>query len=556
MRLTDFKLMGSQTVGGTLVTAFSLRMFDYTTLFLVLIWALSPLGGQAALRMLYMESAVADRFPATVWYRNSDSYPVAVGESAFSRHSGRINAVYLTSLLAPKTARASNRDTYGNIKIPYIEEHEVTGEANAEGWHYVYSGSENYSSLIGVPIQFDIPSLTPETVVGPDNKATFTIETSYFRFDCHRPLNLSENMINKRLLNYLHYPDSKNRWRSMSLNLTEAEYGSGRMSSRSDAVAPRKLEFISRMDPVLYDIDGSLRKTQYYSYSRCSMTTSYVESNVTCLDFVCQVSAMRRSRRNHAPDHLSLLDGAGMLINHKLYDEFSVAGIQSPGVHTTMSERYLFDPETFWNMSFQSLPNIPSVDAVTFSKRLGTIFNTYWNIYQSPMGVVSIGRNLSAFEPSPDAALEGSPTLPGVLKAFDESHGVPFLAERTHTEFIHSVDAYFCAWPWLVCFVTSACILTFISLAGLVLQAKRIAPDIFWVAGLTRDSPYFRVPEKDEDSTLNGWERTKRLKNMEVMIADVEPEAKTGKIAFMAIDENVGDNVRSWSRLSLARRYR
>ena len=44
------QLLGSRTIGSTFLTLVSLRLYNFLGLLLVVLWALSPLGGQATLR--------------------------------------------------------------------------------------------------------------------------------------------------------------------------------------------------------------------------------------------------------------------------------------------------------------------------------------------------------------------------------------------------------------------------------------------------------------------------------------------------------------------------
>ena len=46
------QLMGSRTIGSTVLTQIQLRTFNVLAVLLVLVWAFSPLGGQSLLRML------------------------------------------------------------------------------------------------------------------------------------------------------------------------------------------------------------------------------------------------------------------------------------------------------------------------------------------------------------------------------------------------------------------------------------------------------------------------------------------------------------------------
>ncbi|TGZ77096.1 hypothetical protein EX30DRAFT_366924 [Ascodesmis nigricans] len=546
------QFLGSGTFGGTIVTAFVLRLANVTTLMLFAIWSLSPLGGQAALRMLDTHKFMTTNESADIWHLSSDSEPWLTGGSAISRVVSMVDATFISSILAPESARQDTTDMYGKIKIPLIEPLE-TNKSTSDGWLTVAEDYGRFSSLAGIPhMVYPNPN--------PDAHGVFNMETSYFKFDCEKPLNFSQHMIPGPVRDGFSAQaphGSSIRAQTLYLNLTEAEYKSGRMTNRNAASGPRKMEFASRMGHVYHPALNET--TAYFAYAQCSMTTTYVESTVTCKDKRCRVTAMRRSLLDHAAEHLSVMDGIGDATNINFYSLFNFAGAPASSGLDSPSERYLAKSDDSWSMinNVQETANVVAVDKEAFSERLGTLVNTYWTIFQAPVTVNAAAEKL--ISDVPDPIYHGLPpntkvTTRGEAKPFDPIN-YPYLAEKSKAQYILYEERYYCIWGWLTCFGISAGIFTIVSLVGLFCQFQRIAPDIFYVSGLTRDTPYIRVDGEPGLTAMDGGIKAFKLKNMKVMIADVMPEEKVGKVALIAVDEKMGEKVKDWGKLQWHRKY-
>ncbi|PVF95163.1 hypothetical protein CPB86DRAFT_817449 [Serendipita vermifera] len=113
------RVIGSQTLFLFLKLAFKFRQLDRLCIILGILWVLSPLGGQGILRMLSMREVTnisSDIFFYTDLYGSSDYSSNFETE----RSRGRINGLYVASLLAPVAIKNSTTDIWGAIKIPQL----------------------------------------------------------------------------------------------------------------------------------------------------------------------------------------------------------------------------------------------------------------------------------------------------------------------------------------------------------------------------------------------------------------------------------------------------
>src|SRR6266536_88030 len=98
------QLIGSTALFGTLKTQFQLSAWNYRAILLILLWALSPLGGQGNLRLISVEDRpVSTESP--VWFLMTNG-----NGSLFNGDTGPqidpVNAIYLTSLIAPNETQS------------------------------------------------------------------------------------------------------------------------------------------------------------------------------------------------------------------------------------------------------------------------------------------------------------------------------------------------------------------------------------------------------------------------------------------------------------------
>lgn len=167
------QLNGSFTLFGTLTTQALLLAFNFLGLALLLLWALSPVGGLASSGII---TTAFRPVPSntTPNYLNTSQSSIFDSGADYEDLLPTLNSLYMSSLMAPQTVKNSTMDLWDNIKIPYLSRLAPNSTQNSTGWRKVPDGSVYYSSLLRIPLA-NLPKL---------GNATFAMETSYFDFDC------------------------------------------------------------------------------------------------------------------------------------------------------------------------------------------------------------------------------------------------------------------------------------------------------------------------------------------------------------------------------------
>lgn len=154
--MTLDQLLGSQTFFSTITTQIKHRRISWGGALLIVLWALSPLGGQASLRVLELSFK---RTPTSIILPyldlNSTLLPgqkSLVGDAEDIGVTQDVDDAKVSSALAAShSSKISAMDGWGNIKVPMIEDVIHRSLPDAEGWYSLSDLQPTYSSLIGVP---------------------------------------------------------------------------------------------------------------------------------------------------------------------------------------------------------------------------------------------------------------------------------------------------------------------------------------------------------------------------------------------------------------------
>lgn len=186
-------------------TAYVLRYFDLIALLLLVLWSLSPLGGQASVRALNLEiTVVTDTVEVSYQTSNTSLVIVQTGASSgdgFTSEQDLITSVYGAALFssdsglqysngssdgfealfqhlggADSVLKSSSQDIWGNIRIPVLQLLPGYDPNNTSQWVSVPHREQiiSYESLIGVPFR-GLPL--------NGGNASFSINSTYFRFN-------------------------------------------------------------------------------------------------------------------------------------------------------------------------------------------------------------------------------------------------------------------------------------------------------------------------------------------------------------------------------------
>lgn len=167
------QLFWSSTVSDTISTHVVVRAFNLPGLNLLVLWALSRVGGQSLLHIITTTRNSAASY-VDISYFNSRLSPMLNAGGDYMSVLLKLNAIYLSSLMSPDNVQASPVDTWGNVKVPRISQLPANLSVHSSGWVDIQSlHNVPYASLLGVPV----------AVLSYQN-TSFTFESTYFDLDC------------------------------------------------------------------------------------------------------------------------------------------------------------------------------------------------------------------------------------------------------------------------------------------------------------------------------------------------------------------------------------
>lgn len=526
------QLLGSQTFFGTLTTQFFMRSYNLVGLGLLLFWCLSPLGGQSSLRIITTSySPVPSN--ASILYLNTRAESPFSGGGDMRDRLPQLNALYLSSLMAPESVKTSPMDLWGNVKIPRLVD--IQSEPDSNGWRDVSPANFSYNSLMGVPIS-GLP-------VGKNT--TFNLESSYFDLEAiNATFGPEINIITTggipgenfngtyfggngtasckkttvcsssfqigidHFANYnwtVGYPEGI---MNNSIPYFGGPEGGGPSQRGNKLVLDERPPHILFQSRFWGDIAGEAGNASSRVFFRLQQI--YVESTIKCDATTsqpnCSVISIRPSKQPHPPPSITSLSFALAIYNFA----DSLAGADGLGheAFSSTTELFIVNPATPLLTDQEDGLRIWEIPLPALSLRLTQIFNAYWQ------GSINSGSMVGDMASAPFETDEGPPA------------NLTSPAQSTALEL-----TYVCDWAWLSIFLLSTVALLVGAIAGVILDHISIGPDILgYASSLTRDSPYVRLPRGG--STLGGFERARLLRSMEVRLGDVRSESDKGYVVF------------------------
>ncbi|KAH6684570.1 hypothetical protein B0J14DRAFT_465141, partial [Halenospora varia] len=546
------QLMGSRTVLSTLTTQFRLCAFNIVGVSLTLLWALSPLGGQSALRLIGTTLNITDTESPTIYF---DTDAPSQFSSWIALSPGSMNAVldnfipldtmYSSSLLTPNDMKRNTMDLWNNVKIPYLSSFE---KEKSKYWTLVPEGDTAvYSSLVGIPV-YHIPN----------GNSSFLLESSYLELHCSNiTTNTSLEPFNSTLLDKLLAcglgPEASNPCPKIQNGIFQGTFdpcGFGQVKTTwalgLDTFIDESYWRTNKEVGVLYDLfprhnldqtsDRSLiqtdtRETQAtllfqsynvlsqmytnpqinYTQAYCKVQRSYVESRVDCIldktSTNCKVTAQRDSQLPHASTnitHLSFPD---------IFRYMSSALPKANGAtgNNGRSDLALYYIQNASNSvvntnTYAYLDDVPEKE---FSQRLGQLLNSYLMLSQAYTLVTGLRV--------PEISRYNQSTIAQVQK-LQEVYKVSFL--------------------WLGIFLLATFVLLIAAITSVIFSHLTVNPEILgYCSLLVRDSQLVDLPPGG--GTLDGIDMTKALKKMEVKIGEVGRISEGVGVLGVGLNESV-----------------
>ncbi|KAL7916795.1 hypothetical protein GGI35DRAFT_485960 [Trichoderma velutinum] len=523
------QMMGSLTIGGVLLTTYSLRALNVVAAILAIIWTMSPLGSQAALLMVTTDSVAAANQTQMVYFdtiiQNASRDGSGTWGTTFTGANSEVtfaaslNGLYNACLLQSNLTRNSNKDLWGNVKIPDIDKSQLT--KGDDDWLLVGNASDIvYSSLLGIPISGLQAALN----------ATFQVETAYLSLFCQN-ITISDS------------------------NIPITNFGTNSTASTNGEVAqPWINQTICATTTNSFNIclDGFYNLTQFGGYgsvswfgngtdfffpartlsfqtstitgsanlvAQCPITTVYVESSISCNGTNCTVVAMRPSKLPHPGSNYTGLSFGNAFLDYGRALAMSV-GQNVHAATSSTTEAFLLNPNQA-GLGGSTRLDFTNIDVHEVPARLQQILNTYW---------------YGSFNPSYIMGGLATGTVP--------------TSNRTAAAVISTEHVrYIVHWKWLALFVVTSATMALSALMSLFLTFQVRGPDVLgYVSTSIANSEYINTG-RGVGSVMGGAERARAYGSARLRLTDVHPEQPVGLIAIAEENEHIGrGNLRQRNR--------
>lgn len=555
--------MASQSVWGTVESQFLMRRITIVGVNLLFLWAMSPLGGQASLRLLERSTSTDFTFkPLRYLSTGAGSAAWAMTSGTYVEDDGgltQVEPLYAAALFGSDEVKKAAEDTWGNVKIPFI--HDLNSSWSAIPTNN--SKPEDYQALVGIP------------VIGrpTDRGGSFNLETSHLTVECEPFQTTTVKMSNYTELQRLAPGQT---WQNMSE--TNSPWG------KKNDVGGKKATFFLQTDlPLSQGDDGRFdayagyvnasasaqpypkRQITFVSavgyqpivgsalnYANCSLGQIHIETMVNCTTDKCFAVQQRRSLIDTRDENVTPFDH--ILIADLALKAFPKTFGWSRGSGPT--EQFLFNATAFPFVSpTTSLgDNAGWVDLAllstdVFSRRLSLLLNTFYQLTIAPNAYLNNlpQNNYSAFgldtAPVDDVSVYLSDNLTTKNTTFvdwytlfqDKTYqsGIYFIGATTNSTVSKTHAIFVCNFAWLSLLFAAAAIIFVTGVASLVLKWKTLGPEMFgFVTSMTYENRFVNIPSGG--TMLNGMERARLLKDVEFCVGDVKGDEDVGHIAFTA----------------------
>ncbi|KAM7183983.1 hypothetical protein V8F33_013254 [Rhypophila sp. PSN 637] len=554
VRLMELEqLVGSHSVGSVLKQPFFLRRLDALTLFIFLIWSLSPLGSQALQRVYTLDRGlVSDNAPVL--------YVPLLGENRL-----------LSPGVGDRFHNASNIAEHWQMALTYfmagyIPEGErmltvpESSEADRFGHPYprkIWDESSNdiqYFSHYGLPVVLSPPAVQYDEALESKQKKeaaggsaqfetiNFPIISSVFNFTCDDWRLIKREDIHESL--------SFSISQTMGLKFSTSNPAS---STGIDWIQFATLQDSGKVldDSTVLADNITVDFNWGYATIGCSLEQVFYSSSVTCWregpsrSFHCFMDSMTVLPTDQVfPEwHTNLTD----------FSEELVLGANPYSIinsHTSLESILLGSSDTIdgaFDIESQLMPlATPPSD---FAKRFTNIFNTFLTLAHCPECVNSFRITSVA----PELVPPGTPVdpytnydfrlPPAARELYKPASSDDGLAARVYSPpgLIFAISR-----PWAWTLFACVLVLLMVGIASVAVESMLVAPDVLGYAStLARNNRHLHLPETATAGTagsqttgptgpmtMSGSERARLIGDVRVMVQDVKPHSEVGKIAL------------------------
>ncbi|KAF3161642.1 hypothetical protein TWF751_011283 [Orbilia oligospora] len=494
-----------------ITTPYFIKTYNWLSVILLLLWATSPLGGQASLRLLSTK-VVTFQNPTSVRFlspTNITSY-LSEGTRNYGTWRAQAEAVYSASLLGIGSAKTRPVDLWDNVRIPNIEVLEKQMPNGTDGWYDVTNKNTTYSSLLGIPIR------------GLTENITVNVQTSYSNVGCSFFGLLDSRKCfqheDDRCLNvsHPHIPDWYFPFVDPSTDFVG--YGSYLFVGMNISQAAYELPGgTTAPDPV--DIIFESGGLGGMSVARCKLSQTYLDVQVTCRSSRCAVSKLRRLSigTQRPPLFYRSTPGIAGTISNFVRDLTMVSKAGKP-LFSNSNQGYIYNPDDPLS-SIGDWVNIADVGIDNFQIRMTQLVNTLMLAAQGP------------------ALFNGGHDIQDGV--FSTRLGRVVSAQFSTGESMTQQELFICYKEWAVLTLFAAVLLFAIGISSAIIAYTTLAPDtLSSLSVLAAESQYFDIESKG--STLDRDGKAIALKSRIVKLGDVEASGETGYIALATVDTDNG----------------
>lgn len=503
------RLIGSTTFMGTLITGITAGVSSsiWITFVLLLIWALSPLGGQASVRSFHWKANTTETAGTYTYFSSNNTFNI---ENTYGSTQSVItsagNSLLLASLISPKETTDAPMDLWANVKIPSVEALANLGFPSLDGWHDIGPQTanlttEHYSSLLGIPVRRSKPA--------DHVYSKFSLETSYWTLNCQKVGTKEE------ALGSVTQPGTnlvKQNLTTGVINVWTADRSDIRSEQDSQLLEARQIAF-------------NIAHTWHVT-ADCFLQTTYVEAEVSCIYTACFATRVRESTKPHPTRNYTWLDDENWRVNNNqsAYLFNLIAALPGRAAFPSVVSNYI--ARRLGGNAQEDLLGAAKANPAGLSFNLAQILNTYW-VASTGSGYVldSQGSNYSVGVPA-----HQSSRFMEVSLNFENTEATWWSGEPILT----------CSTPWLVLLFVAAlvplaaCMINLI-LATVLIQGPPLSMNF---TTLTRDNPYVPVPPNG--SAVSDNHRSRLLRHVRVRYGDVAGDEDVGHVGLGIMNDTHG----------------
>lgn len=512
------QLLGSRSVGSAVATQLQLHAFNLLGISLLIVWAFSPLGSQAILRVLSSSLEPRVSTSTIVNYDNlhavgmptqsvmtgGDQYPAR----AFNQY---IKTIFGALIVSPVSTKIGSMDQWGNVKIPFLPIKDDNTNVSSEWKDVTYDTSlERFSSIAGLPV-----------ANVPFGNTTFSIESSYVELDCYNAsrvpwaaewlnymgqdidFNFDKPLPNGTLQGIHSYDFDIDNWLIGSWTIALNNFVDDYWTELS-----REGWYTNKGPASLIQEDGiQVNPTELFFWSRvangesdspeniiasCKVRQRYVESRVTCErtqvtspNRNCTVVAQRPSQKPHTTEMISDLNFFNVWAYITHY--FPTASSDFQSERMDIAVQYLNDPKMVNYEANDSDDWFKDINQLAFSRRLSQLLNTY----------LLLSR---VYTSAPGGSLDGSQL----------DHNITLEAPTTTLVEIYTVSTL-----WISLGSLSCAVLLVGGILSVVSRLMAAGPEVLgYASSVIRDSKHVGLPAGVDK--MNSLEITRLFKDKRV----------------------------------------